>query len=367
MKNITPLDDFPIHQTSETLSVPSTTDRNFYDRYWFNGFSKEKDFLFEIGVGVYPNRHIIDGHFSISFKGKQYSFHASKRLDSSRYPMVIGPISLEIPKPMEIIKFTLQDPEKRISCNLEFNNLTLPHIEPKSSLKEGTRILMDTSRFTQFGTWTGEIQLENETINLESEYGTRDKSWGVRPVGEPEGGAPGKLNDEPGVYWCWAPINFGQIFTHFGTFEDHDGNSTQLSGEIITVSDNGESIKNMTNINHSINWIKGTRWSDGGDIKFKVDEKDTEIKIKTVGPRFHCKGIGYQHPEWGHGFWKGEEAVGYEVWDLNEINPEDYSFFHIHQIIKATMNDFEGYGTLENLVVGRHDPSGFKDLFDVTE
>jgi len=76
---------------------------------------------------------------------------------------------------------------------------------------------------------------------------------------------------------------------------------------------------------------------------------------------------GYQHPEWGHGFWKGEEAVGYEVWDLNEINPEDYSFFHIHQIIKATMNDLEGYGTLENLVVGRHDPSGFKDLFDVTE
>ena len=166
MKNITPLDDFPIHQTSETLSVPSTTDRNFYDRYWFNGFSKEKDFLFEIGVGVYPNRHIIDGHFSISFKGKQYSFHASKRLDSSRYPMVIGPISLEIPKPMEIIKFTLQDPEKRISCNLEFNNLTLPHIEPKSSLKEGTRILMDTSRFTQFGTWTGEIQLENLLSNV---------------------------------------------------------------------------------------------------------------------------------------------------------------------------------------------------------
>ena len=29
------------------------------------------------------------------------------------------------------------------------------------------------------------------------------------------------------------------------------------------------------------------------------------------------------------------------------------------------MNDSEGYGTLENLVVGRHDPSGFKDLFDV--
>ena len=42
MKNITPLDDFPIHQTSETLSVPSTTDRNFMIDIGLMGSVKKK-------------------------------------------------------------------------------------------------------------------------------------------------------------------------------------------------------------------------------------------------------------------------------------------------------------------------------------
>lgn len=32
------LDDFPVHQTPEPLAHPATSDRNFYDRTWFNAF-----------------------------------------------------------------------------------------------------------------------------------------------------------------------------------------------------------------------------------------------------------------------------------------------------------------------------------------
>ena len=52
---------------------------------------------------------------------------------------------------------------------------------------------------------------------------------------------------------------------------------------------------------------------------------------------------------------------------LDKIDPNDYSYFHIHQIAEASMGKENGFGTLENLVVGRHDPSGFKDLFDVAK
>ena len=171
--------------------------RNHYDRYWFNGFSEEKDFLFEIGVGFYPNRHIMDAHFSISTAGKQYSYHASKRMNPARYPINIGPISLEILEPMQKIRFSLNDPEKKLSCDLIFNAITEPHLEPKSLMIEGTRKILETSRFTQFGKWDGSIETESGNLDLTKEYGTRDKSWGVRPVGEPEIGAPGKLNAEP--------------------------------------------------------------------------------------------------------------------------------------------------------------------------
>jgi hypothetical protein len=30
-------DDYPVHQTPEPIAQPATTDRNVYDRYWFNG------------------------------------------------------------------------------------------------------------------------------------------------------------------------------------------------------------------------------------------------------------------------------------------------------------------------------------------
>ena len=52
----------------------------------------ENEYIFEIGIALYPNRHVMDAHFSISYKGKQYSFHASQRLDQNRVPINIGPM-----------------------------------------------------------------------------------------------------------------------------------------------------------------------------------------------------------------------------------------------------------------------------------
>ena len=48
------LDDFPIHQTSEPMRHVATSDRNFYDRYYFNGFNHDGTVMFVCGLGVYP-------------------------------------------------------------------------------------------------------------------------------------------------------------------------------------------------------------------------------------------------------------------------------------------------------------------------
>jgi hypothetical protein len=41
---ITDFDDYMIHQAPVPVNQPSVTDRNFYDRYWFNGFDMEGEF-----------------------------------------------------------------------------------------------------------------------------------------------------------------------------------------------------------------------------------------------------------------------------------------------------------------------------------
>jgi hypothetical protein len=50
---ITAPDEYPIHQIPEPIAF-SGTDRNFYDRYFFNGFNPDGSELFAVAFGVYP-------------------------------------------------------------------------------------------------------------------------------------------------------------------------------------------------------------------------------------------------------------------------------------------------------------------------
>lgn len=42
---LTPADDYPLHQTPETIDI-SGKNRNFYDRFFFNGYSDKGDIFF---------------------------------------------------------------------------------------------------------------------------------------------------------------------------------------------------------------------------------------------------------------------------------------------------------------------------------
>ena len=43
---LTPADDYPLHQTPETINI-SGTNRNFYDRFFFNGYNDEGDIFLQ--------------------------------------------------------------------------------------------------------------------------------------------------------------------------------------------------------------------------------------------------------------------------------------------------------------------------------
>ena len=51
---------------------------------------------------------------------------------------------------------------------------------------DGSRIFMDVTRATQLGTWSGWIETPDHRFEITPSFrGTKDRSWGVRPVGEP--------------------------------------------------------------------------------------------------------------------------------------------------------------------------------------
>ncbi|MCZ6806264.1 MAG: hypothetical protein O7F08_04875 [Deltaproteobacteria bacterium] len=372
---ITDFDDYLIHQAPFPVNQPGLPNRNFYDRYWFNGFDKAGKFLFEIGFGRYPHRFVQDGHFSVTVDGVQHSFHASRRVADNPMDSTAGPLRVEVVQPMRIVRVVIEPNDTEVECDLTFRAKAPPIQEPKNIMYDGTRLIMDTQRFTQYGTWEGFFSIKGRRFEVKRRevIGNRDKSWGMRPVGEYEDGAPSKLTTDPGVYWIWSPLHFDGFCTHFLTREMPDGYAQELAASIVkTYGDEEEVPKDvieadeevMATARHQIRWRTGTRWPESATLDLvSRDGKERHIELEPM-LRFHMMGIGYQHPEWAHAVWRDELDTGYESWKLDEVEPDEYCTIHVHNVVRAKMGEQTGIGILETLVFGRHAPSGFADLFD---
>jgi len=372
---ITDFDDYLIHQVALPINQTGIVNRNAYDRYWFNGFDRSGTFLFEVGFGRYPNRFVQDGHFSVSVDGVQHSFHASRRIADNPMDSSAGPLRIEVVQPMRVVRVAIEPNETEVECDLTFHAKAPPIQEPKNVMYDGNRLIMDAQRFTQYGTWEGFFSIKGRRFEVERSevIGNRDKSWGMRPVGEYEDGAPSRLTTDPAVYWIWCPIHFDGFCTHFLTREMPDGHAQELSASIIKTCGDDEEVPReilepdeevMASATSTIRWRRGTRWPEAAKLRFKKRDGTTlEIEIKPM-LRFQMMGIGYQHPEWGHAIWRDELEIGYESWSLDEVEPDEYCTIHVHHVVHAKMGNETGIGILETLVFGRHEPSGFQDLFD---
>ena len=53
-------DDYPVHQIPEPIRYVGTSDRNFYDRYYFNMHGSSDELFLVFGLGQYPNLGVQD-------------------------------------------------------------------------------------------------------------------------------------------------------------------------------------------------------------------------------------------------------------------------------------------------------------------
>lgn len=79
-----PLDEYPLHQVPLSLAHVASTDRNAYDRSYFNAHNRTDDLFLITGFGVYPNLGVT-GAFALVRRGDhQSAVHFSDALGDSR-------------------------------------------------------------------------------------------------------------------------------------------------------------------------------------------------------------------------------------------------------------------------------------------
>ena len=363
-------DDYPIHQVAVPIAQAGGGHPDFYDRFWFNGYTD--DSFFAIAFGSYPNRGVIDAAFSVVHDGVQRSVFTSGRAPSDRADTRIGPIAVEIVEPMRTTKVTVDAPEHGLAAELVFEARTAAYEEPRQTRYQDVRLQFDVTRATQFGDWSGTVNTGGTALDLAGRTfrGCKDRSWGVRPVGVAAPMAPSTA--APQICFLWAPLNFDDAVVHYIVFEDADGEAWSEGGAVLPVIGPGDPtvgpgvlFDHIHDVELDVTWEPGLRRSRHAELSFQRFGDDGR-EVVTLEPQltFRMSGVGYGHPTWNHGRWHDELVVGGEAVAVDEIDDTQFHHLHVQQVMKATWGDRVGFGVLEQIVIGPHRTRGLTGLND---
>ena len=360
-------DDYPIHQRPEPVAFAGT-DRNFYDRYFFNGYTPDGSLFFAAALGIYPHLNIADAHFCVVRDGVQHCLHASRVLHMERMDLTVGPITIVVDEPLQRLRVIVRETDG-IAADIVFEGRAFPVEEPRFTHRIGPRTFLDYTRMTQNGRYSGWISVDGQRTELPGDcVGTRDRSWGVRPVGasDAQPHAPAVM---PGFFWQWTPLNFAGRSLFFHVNADAHGDAFNLRAVVVADGAAAAAQRETSDAAMASANAPGTRWPSGGTLTIRPGG-ETELVVRFEPLlRFQMRGLGYVSAAWGHGLYKGELAVEREDIDLAAIDPTAIENLHVQMLCRVALEQpgeatEQGVGVFEQLVLGPYAPMGFAGLND---
>jgi hypothetical protein len=369
-----PLDEFPIHQAPLSMAHMATSDRNAYDRCYFNAHGRTGDPFLITGLGIYPNLGIIDAYATVRVGDRQISVRASDAIDGhDRLRPSVGPFRVEVIEPLERLRFVCDGDDHGVGFDLTWTGSHPAVDEVPHEWRSGParKVALDAQRFAQLGAWEGELRVDGTTHAVDPDVwlGSRDRSWGIRPSGEGE--PPARAGDEPieGFWWLYVPLRFDDFTVVVIIQEDPDGYRVLNDATRVWPASTGRRPEQLGWPRAEIHYRSGTRIPTGATIHLtEVDGTALVLEVESLGFVALNAGTGYggDITGWTHGTWKGRDWV--DGVDLDMTAPEVAGmtpFGLLDHVGRAHIGDQEGWGLFEHGTFGRHDPSGFTDYGSV--
>jgi hypothetical protein len=358
-------DDYPIHQTPTFVRVPATTDRNFYDRYWFVGYEPDGSAMFGFAFGRYANRFVADAHATLVVDGVQHSLHASGPAPLDPTDTSVGPIRLEIAEPMRVLVLHIGGAEHGITGEMCFEATTGTIDEGRTRAGSHGQLNVDQTRFMQHGSWHGWLEIDGRRVELDRTTcrGARDKSWGIRPMAEQSASAGGGGQ----LFWMNVVREWDGEVTIARTTNGPDGTAWDRAGYAAPMYDSpglvpfGErTLKRLSTWDFELDLVPGTRRIAGA--RYRLDWRDgatTELVARPVTTLWYS-GMGYEHRRWQHGLDHGGLVIEREVRDVDSVDlDEPEGRFMCHLLEFTEDGRPAGHGHTEQLFLGRYEPFGW--------
>jgi hypothetical protein len=304
-------DDYPVHQVAETVRHAATSDRNFYDRYYFNCHANDGEAVLICGLGQYPNLAVADA-FAVVVHGTSHRVVRASRELGDRMDTSVGPLRVEVVRPLQELRVVCEPNDaSAVAFDLTWVGSIPAYEEPRQHIRRHGRALFDTMRLAQTGRWSGSITTGDTTLEVTSDrwWGTRDRSWGVRPVGEEE---PAGIRTEGQMsgLWNYAPMQFEDHSILYMVNELADG-TRELEEAVRIWADPDRAPEHLGRPEHDLAVTPGTRAVESATFRFPdAPGGAIEIAMTPLLPCWLMHGTGYGiDPDWRHGMYQGPLVV----------------------------------------------------------
>ena len=356
-----PLDEYPIHQAALSMRHAVGSDRNFYDRCIMHAFPEDGSAMFVVGMGVYPNLGIMDAFATFRRGAAQVAVRASDVL-GDRMSQAVGPLRVEVVEPLRRLRTVCDRADLGLGFDLHFDADFEASEEPLHEMRAGARLTLQGRRFVQLGHWTGLLSVNGEDVRVDGWPGDRDRSWGIRPVGEAEPAGRPQRDPDAGIWWVWAPVAMGDSGLVVIGQEDVAGHRSLNHAVRLPALSRDEAEAQLGWPRFEIKYRPGTRVpqqavihvSDSGGV-------GSTISVEPIMGVSLNIGCGYPgDPDWSHGRWMGPGWVDAATYDLSDPTVAGRSAFSmVDYTARFQWGDRQGTGIFEHACLGRHDPSGF--------
>ncbi|MFD5489041.1 hypothetical protein ACR3S4_23440 [Streptomyces sp. CH8.1] len=367
------LDEYPIHQAPLSMKHLVSGDRNAYDRCIFHVFDHAGRAVLILGLGVYPNAGVIDAYATLRIGDELLAVRASDALTDDRMNLSVGPLSIVVDVPLK--QLTLRcapdaDDPHGLSYDITWTAEFPAVWEPHHIQRRGDRLMLEGRRFVQAGNVTGTIRAKGEEFTLTAgEWtGTRDRSWGVRPIPGEEGGRAAEEYRPDGFHWLWIPVRFADRFVMVIAQEDADGHRTLNEAVQVFPEAGGRADVQLGWPHTEIRYRPGSRHPESAVVHLTdPSRKPLELGVDILNSSPLAVGAGYPPAgDWQHGTWQGRGWSDRRVYDLSHPAAHPMAAFGVtDHSARFTLDGQTGHGIFEHGSFGRHDPSGFADYSSV--
>jgi hypothetical protein len=357
---LTEWDDFLIHQIVSTMDHVDSSDPRWHDRYWFHLGDIQGEVLLGIGMGVYPNRNVMDGFSLGVVDGAQHNILVSRELGSDR-DTTVGPLCIHVEKGLRRIRLTLEPNDFEISYDLVWDSTMPPFEEQPHFQRHKGRISRNNARYNQSGRFSGTLTVAGRTWQIDPErfWGVRDRSWGLRPgQGEPIPEMTAEQRQQLlaaigfGLYH-YNPVQFPDYSLFYMHNENPEGHVNVIDGGLRFPygSDREDEVLRVAGIEHEMEFEPGTARFQSGRVELTLG--DASVKRYTVRPILPCflgEG-GYADPKRWHGSHRGKLAVEGHSLDLTDAKVLNRLGYASDYFSEWRCDDGEvGYGQYEYII-----------------